>query len=269
MFGVAVSPSRGGVLDLSAVAFPRFSRTRAASSPAHTGFITTTSSTGTPLRRLSPAFRRRTQRCSLNSAACRNADSDGHTRSCLPLATDAAGNTTVQRGVHPTSPADPHSRTRLAYPLKEKVAIVPFVKTFSVPRPAATGSTASNYRMSGSRAPRLYMTNAAGQRAVAVNPLHQHERPGLRTLSGGQFSFQITGYLAIQTGAAPDVIVDADRSVRQIYAVLRTPSAGAGVTLQLNLNGAPYTTLQFDPGQQRLPHWSMASVCLRCARATC
>ena len=30
--------------------------------------------------------------------------------------------------------------------------------------------------------------------------------------------------------------------------MLRTPSAGAGVTLQLNLNSAPYATIQFDPG---------------------
>ncbi len=72
---------------------------------------------------------------------------------------------------------------------------------------------------------------------------------GLRTLGGGQFSFQIAGYLAIETGAAPNVIVDVDRVVGDIYAVLRTPASGAGVTLQLNLNGNLYTTVQFayDP----------------------
>jgi hypothetical protein len=83
---------------------------------------------------------------------------------------------------------------------------------------------------------------------VATIALTNSLDQGLRTLAGGQFSFQIAGYLAIQTGAAPNVIVDADRAVGDIYAVLRTPSGGAGVTLQLNLNGNPYTTVQFAPG---------------------
>jgi hypothetical protein len=94
----------------------------------------------------------------------------------------------------------------------------------------------------------LYMTNSLGAGAVAVSQFTGTIDSGLRTLAGGQYSFQITGYLAVQTGAAPNIIVDAARSVGDIYAVLRVPSSGAGVTLELNLNGAPYATVQFDPG---------------------
>jgi len=58
----------------------------------------------------------------------------------------------------------------------------------------------------------------------------------------------VTGYLAVQTGAAPNIIVDASRSIQDMYAVLRSPSSGAGVTLEINRNFAPYATIQFDPG---------------------
>jgi hypothetical protein len=70
----------------------------------------------------------------------------------------------------------------------------------------------------------------------------------LRTLGGGQYSFQITGYLAIQTRAAPAVIVDSDRSVRDIYGIVGTAPAGAAIILQINRNGAAYATVQIPAG---------------------
>lgn len=71
---------------------------------------------------------------------------------------------------------------------------------------------------------------------------------GLRTLAGGQYSFQITGYPAIQTNAAPPVIVDADRSVRDIYAIVSGAPTGAAITLQITDNGTLYATLQIPDG---------------------
>ena len=63
------------------------------------------------------------------------------------------------------------------------------------------------------------MTNALGNGPAAVNSYTGTNDSGLRTNGGGQFSFQITGYLAIQTGAAP--ISSSIRPVgRDIYAVL-------------------------------------------------
>ena len=72
----------------------------------------------------------------------------------------------------------------------------------------------------------FFLTNAIGDGAIAVQTFTGTQDQGLRTLSGGQFSFQISGYLAIQTMAAPTVIVDADHSVRDIYAILGTPPGG-------------------------------------------
>jgi hypothetical protein len=159
----------------------------------------------------------------------------------------ASGVSAVTRGMHSTAAAD-HAVTAHAYPLSDKVVIVPFIKEFF-------GSPASgewNYIVElpdvRIASVELYMTNSLGAGAVAISQFTATNDSGLRTLAGGQYSFQITGYLAVQTGAAPNIIVDSARSVGDIYAVLRGPSSGAGVTLELNLNGAPYAMVQFDPG---------------------
>jgi hypothetical protein len=161
--------------------------------------------------------------------------------------TDSGGNTTVQRGLHTTA-ASSHAVTAGVYILSEKVAIVPFVKNFF--GSSASGDWKYSLQLPAARvaSTQLYMTNSLGDGAVSTVSLTTSDDNGLRTLGGGQYSFQITGYLAIQTGAAPDVIVDVDRVVGQIYAILRIAPTGAGVTLQLNLNGNPYTTVQFSPG---------------------
>ena len=158
-----------------------------------------------------------------------------------------AGASAVTRGMHSTTAAD-HAVTAPVYPLADKVVIVPFIKQFF-------GSPASgewNYSVElpdvRIASVELYMTNSLGKGAAAVSAFTGTIDSGLRTLAGGQYSFQITGYLAVQTGAAPNIIVDSARSVGDIYAVLRGPSSGAGVTLEVNLNGAPYATVQFDPG---------------------
>jgi hypothetical protein len=44
------------------------------------------------------------------------------------------------------------------------------------------------------------------------------------------------------------VIVDANRSVRDIYGIVGTASAGAGISLQVNRNGSLYATVQFPTG---------------------
>ena len=67
-------------------------------------------------------------------------------------------------------------------------------------------------------------------------------------MAGGQYSFQITGYLAIQTGVAPSLVVDADRSVRDMYGIVGSAATGAGISLQLNRNGAAYAAVQFAAG---------------------
>jgi hypothetical protein len=245
-FGVSASQTVGGGLELGAVAF--------------TNVVNTTSITGGTYRFFYYDEINGAPPIALNAAV---AATDTAVLFASPVtagtliqidsevlqagATDAGGSTTVQRGMH-SSAAVGHPVTAMAYKLGEKVAIVPFVKNFF--GSPASGDWKYNLQFPGVRvaSAQLYLTNSLGDGAVSTVSLTNSDDNGLRTLGGGQYSFQITGYLASQTGAAPDVIVDVNRVVGQIYGVLRTPSSGAGVTLQLNLNGTPYTTIQFAPG---------------------
>lgn len=163
--------------------------------------------------------------------------------------TSVAGDGTcqVQRGVHGSNVAS-HSTTAKTYLLSEQDIVVLFGKGFF-------GSTASGtwsylVDLPGVRVAsiELFVTNAFGNSPVTASSFTLWQDGGLRTLSGGQFGFQVTGYLAIQSGAAPDLMVDRDRSVGSISASLRGAADGTGVDLQLNLNGVAYSTLHFNAG---------------------
>ena len=245
LFGLSVSPT-GGVLDLGSVSFTNLTNTRSIIAGTYSfyfydevnGLAPVALSAGIALGDTVVRFA-----SAIPAGTLVQIDSEV----VLVGATDTGGNTAVQRGLQSTAAAT-HDVSALVYTLTEKVAIVPFVKNFF-------GSSASgdwkyslalpNVRVATAA---LFMTNSIGAGAVALQSFTTTNDNGLRTLAGGQFSFQIAGYLAIQTSAAPAVIVDADRSVRDIYGVLGTAPGGAGVTLQLNLNGSLYTTVQFAPG---------------------
>jgi hypothetical protein len=70
---------------------------------------------------------------------------------------------------------------------------------------------------------------------------------GLRTLSGGQYSIQVEGFLAVDQSVAPALVVDAARSVRDVFGILGA-AADAAVQLQLNVNGTAYCQLTFSAG---------------------
>ena len=53
----------------------------------------------------------------------------------------------------------------------------------------------------------FFVTNSIGGGPVAGGAFGATTDQGLRTLAGGQFSIQVEGYLAIQTDAAPPLIV--------------------------------------------------------------
>jgi hypothetical protein len=94
----------------------------------------------------------------------------------------------------------------------------------------------------------LFVTNSQGASPTASTNFTSSQDGSLRTLSGGQLSFQIGGFLAIQTGAAPDVILDANKAVRDIYAVVKQAPSGAEIAINLNLNGTFYCALAIPDG---------------------
>jgi len=64
----------------------------------------------------------------------------------------------------------------------------------------------------------------------------------LRTLSGGQYSIQVSGFLAVDQSAAPALVIEAAHSVRDVFAILGT-AADNVIQLQLNVNGSAYCQL--------------------------
>ena len=246
VFGADISPLRGGVLDLGAVAFNTLVNTRSIIAGTYR-FQFYDEVNGNPPFTLHAAVAPGDSTIQVDGAVAPGSVLQIGAEVVVAESTDGAGNTRIQRGLYSTAAAG-HASGTPVYPLKEKITIVPFVRNFfGTP---ASGDWKYSLELPSVRlaSAELYMTNSIGNGAVSAIQFTGTNDLGLRTLGGGQFSFQISGYLAIQTGAAPNIIVDADRAVRDIYGVLRSPSAGAGVTLQINQNGIAYATVQFEPG---------------------
>jgi hypothetical protein len=246
VFGVILSPTTGGVLDLGASAFSSLVNTVSIVAGTYTLHYYDEVNGAAPFAVSAPV------------AAADTAIGFGETVAPGVLmqieqeivevtGTSPGGSAIVTRGAQGTLPVD-HAIAVSAYQLGETVLIVPFIKSFF--GSPASGDwqysvTLPDVRLASAE---LYMTNALGAGAVTVNPYTGTIDSGLRTLGGGQYSFQITGYLAIQTNAAPAAIVDSDRSVRDIYAIVGKAPTGAPIVLQINRNGAAYVSVQIPSG---------------------
>ena len=75
------------------------------------------------------------------------------------------------------------------------------------------------------------MTNSRGNSETAHVSFAGLADAGLRTLAGGQFSIEVAGHLAIETGAAPPLVVENTRTVREVFAVVSEPPTGGPVTV--------------------------------------
>jgi putative tail protein len=148
----------------------------------------------------------------------------------------------VTRGSEGTTAAA-HAVPALVYSLAKKTFVMPFARDF-IGSPAS-GSYAFPISIPDVRiaAAELFMTNSQGNSDVGRQSLTATTDLGLRTLSGGQFSIQVEGPLAIQTNAAPPLSVDTAHSVRDVYAAVGTAPGGTAIVLQVTQNGQPYCQL--------------------------
>ncbi len=160
----------------------------------------------------------------------------------VPLSAPGATQLTVTRAAQGTT-ASAHSAGVGLFSLSAKTFVVAFPKQF-FGSPASGDWTYSitlpNVRVAGAE---MFVTNSQGNSPVSAVNFTNLIDGGLRTLSGGQFSFQIAGFLAVQTEAAPDIIVNAPKVVGDVYAVVNQAPTGAPIVIQLNLNGNPYCSL--------------------------
>ena len=149
---------------------------------------------------------------------------------------------TVVRGVQ-NSAAVAHDPGVSLFPLEQKSFVVPFSRGFF--GSPASGSFSFPIFLPDVRvsAADLFMTNARGNGETGKASFTGFLNGGLRTLSGGQISIQVEGHLAIQTGAAPELVIEEGHSVRDIFATVRQAPVGADIELRLNLNGVEYCSL--------------------------
>ena len=75
-------------------------------------------------------------------------------------------------------------------------------------------------------AAQMAMTNVFGDGQTTTN---SYVDAPLRTLSGGQFSLQLGGYLATQSNAAPALLVQNTHAVRDIWASLGQAAQGYSI----------------------------------------
>jgi len=153
---------------------------------------------------------------------------------------------TVTRGMDGSQGAA-HEPPAPVYHLIRKTIIVPFPDGFFGSPYSGTWSypmVLPDVRIASAE---LIVTNQLGDSKPASICLTHSASSGLRTFSGGQYSFQVDGYLAVDQSATPTLVVDSQHSVRDVYGVLGT-AADAAVQFQLNLNGTLYCQCTFQPG---------------------
>jgi Putative phage tail protein len=149
----------------------------------------------------------------------------------------------VERGQY-ESPAASHGADTPLYHLQARTIVTPFERSF-FGTPAGATWTHSEWMPDVRLAcAELWMTNAFGQSPVAVNNYSMVTNFGLRTLRGGQFSFQVEGGMAVLTDVVPTVSVQEDLSIRDIYASVKQAPEGADLELEIRQDGlllAPLT----------------------------
>jgi hypothetical protein len=255
-FGLTIPDNIGGVIDLAALGFPTLSNVATVTAGTYTVHYLDELNPA-PLASLAAAMGVTDQQLSLTPALASALPVNSYILIDseiigVPQSTTGATLLTVTRAAHGTIAAA-HSAGASIFALIPKVFVVPFPKEF-FGSPASGDWTYSitlpNVRVASAE---LFVTNSQGNSPISsVNFTHLVDG-GLRTLSGGTFSFQVPGFLAVQTQAAPDIIVNAPKVVGDVYAVVNQAPVGAPIVIQLNLNGNPYCSLTIPAGKTTVP----------------
>jgi hypothetical protein len=154
---------------------------------------------------------------------------------------------TVVRGAQGSTAAS-HSAGDAIYHLDRHTEVIPFVKGFF--GSPASGSYRETVYLPDARVgvSNLYVLNAFGNSPAGYASFGTTVDEGLRTLSGGQISIQVEGYLAIEDSAAPAFVIDRRHSVRDVFAVVREAPDGGDIELRVRVNADEYCTLTIEDG---------------------
>ena len=249
-FGMGFSTTAGGTIELSGVSFADLTNTHTITAGTFTLYYFRELD-GVPSLALASAIGAPDTFADLNTASTLQAGSfialEGEVLQIVAVLNNGA-RLQLLRGVQSSTSAA-HASGTLVYALSSKTQIVPFVKDFF--GSPASGNWSFPVFLPDCRvtSAELFVTNVKGNSPTTAVCVTGTADYGLRTLSGGQFSFQVEGFLAIETGATPDIIVENTLSVRDIYAVIRQAPVGGPIQLQVNQNDALYCALTIADGQ--------------------
>jgi hypothetical protein len=253
-FGIGLIPNRGGYLEIGGIGFLH---------PTNIETIDAATFTihyfdeiqGQPLTLLSAAILASDQSINLTVAGTSPAGSFIQIETEVMQIIGVLNNGTqylVTRAMHGTTAAA-HASQTVVYALNNSVSIASFARNF-FGSPSGDGWVLPvllpDARIASAE---LVLTNSRGDSPTAVISVTQTVDSGLRTLSGGQYSIDVEGFLAIENGAAPDLVMEATHSVRDIYAVVRQAPTDSPIQIRLNQalpgqNPVAYCTLTILAG---------------------
>lgn len=168
---------------------------------------------------------------------------------CRVTAIENAGTRyVVERGALGTT-AGAHAASTPVQSLATHVDVLSFSRAFfGTP---ASGSYSYRTELPNCRvvAAELFVTNSFGASPVGAVQFANTVYKGLRTLSGGQFTLQVEGYLAIQDGAVPPLSIDRSVAVRDVFATVLDAPQLVPVQLRLTVNGMGWCNLTIPAGQ--------------------
>lgn len=164
------------------------------------------------------------------------------------LSTSGTNTYLITRGSHGSAIAS-HTAGEAVLLLAATTIVVPFAPGFFLNRASQNFVHPFNLPDNRVAAATFYVTNAFGDGPASEACYLSPTQPGLRTLSGGQFTLQISGFLATQQDAAPPVTVGATHAVRDIRASLLEPAEGYITSIDLLQNGTLYCSLQIESGK--------------------
>jgi hypothetical protein len=238
----------GGTAVLSGVSFTDLTNTNSISSGTLTIYYWN-ELLGTPTILLASDMAAGDQTLTLNVAGLGQVGSvlqvDGEILS-VSAVTNNGTQYSVVRGLDGSTAAT-HTAATPVYHLANQITIVPFPDGFFGSPYSGSWSYPVSLPDIRVGSAELFVTNGIGNSPTTGICMTHNDESGLRTLSGGQYSIQVDGFLAVEQCVAPAIVVETAHSVRDVFAILGT-AADAQVQVQINLNSASYCTLTFGPG---------------------
>lgn len=161
---------------------------------------------------------------------------------------EASSNTLVVARAALGSAAAPHLAGAVVLTLEASTIVVPFAQKFFANRASQNFINTARFpdiRICGAQ---FFVTNSFGDSQTSQQCFTALTDGGLRTLSGGQMSLQVTGTLATMQNATPSLLVAASHAVRDVRAVVNQAPVGYSLGIELLQNGVPYTSFTIASG---------------------